>query len=246
MPEQQDSSLADVGLAQAQCRRFEGGSWRDFTDTVTPEVRISLLWPASEPILLWAYPSDLTDLALGHALIELCLPGQVPVLQQATDHEFHLTPQDAPKPRAAAQQRPLEAQEILSSMEDFVTGDGRWDATGCFHRMAVYCPQRKRFIDTVEDIGRHNCIDRMAARMLAAGEIPEELALFISARATASLTDKIARAGFGIVISRAAVTTAGLETARAASMTMVGFARTGRFTVFNDPAGRIQDLEEAP
>lgn len=238
------SSLPGDGLAQAGCRRFEGGSWRDFSDTVTPEVRISLLWPALEPILLWAYPTDLTELALGHALIELCAPGQIPVLQQNSDLEFSLAPEEGPATRAAEKQRPLDAVEILTSMEEFVTGDGRWDATGCFHRMAVYCSRRRRFINAVEDIGRHNCIDRMAARMLAAGELPQELALFISARATASLADKIARAGFGTVISRAAVTTAGLEVAKNANLTLVGFARTGRFTVFNDPEGRILDPEE--
>ncbi|BBD07360.1 formate dehydrogenase accessory sulfurtransferase FdhD [Desulfovibrio ferrophilus] len=245
MPKTSTSSLPADGLATAKCRRFESGAWRDYTDTVTPEVRVTLLWPASEPVQLWAYPTDLTDLALGHAMIELCSQGQIPILQQTSGMEFSLIPADAPGRPAAARQRPLEADEILTRMEEFVTDGGRWDATGCFHRMAVYCPRREQFIDTVEDIGRHNCIDRIAARMFTAGEHPAELTLFISARATASLADKIARAGFKAVISRAAVTTTGLDVAQKAEMTLVGFARPGRFTVFNDPEGRIQDPKEA-
>lgn len=240
-----DRSQPPAGLATVGCRRFEKGEWRDFTDTVTPEVSIALLWPGAEPVNLWAYPDDLETLALGHALIELCQPGQVPELQGVEGQSFSLSPVPASERPEAQTPRPLEPEEILRRMDEFVTGDGNWDATGCFHRMAVYCPARQAFIDTVEDIGRHNCIDRIAARMLAAGEAPGELALFISARATASLADKIARAGFGAVISRAAVTTAGLACAVDAGMTLVGFARPGRFTVFNDPDGRVLDPEEA-
>lgn len=236
-----NTPTAPKGLVAVPCRRFEKDSWRDFDDIIAPEVRISLRWPGREPLSLWAHPSNLEELALGHALVEFCPQGTIPALESSDELTFVLTPAPHNNGKSSAQPPRLSASQVRDRMKEFVEAGGNWEATGCFHRMGVYCPNRNEFIDMVEDIGRHNCIDRIAARMLARGENPASLALFISARATASLADKIARAGFRLIVSRAAVTTAGLETATSQGVTLAGFARPGRFTVFNNPSGFIVD-----
>lgn len=229
-------------FAAVACRRHEDGQWHDFEDTIAREVQIRVKWPGREPLSLWAHPTNLEELARGHALVELCTYGVAPRIESATELEFALAPQPStPLPDAPAPQ--MQATDIHERMEGFIKAGGKWEATGCFHRMGVYCPRRNDFIDMVEDIGRHNCIDRIAARMLARQENPSGLVLFISARATASLVDKITRAGFCVAISRAAVTTAGLDMAVGRSLTLAGFARPGRFTVFNNPDGLILDPE---
>jgi FdhD protein len=122
-----------------------------------------------------------------------------------------------------------------------VAGAGNWEATGCFHRAGILDPGAGRFLKVVEDIGRHNCMDRLAGWMLAAGAAPSGLALFASCRFTASLLAKVVRAGFGLAVSRSALTTAALDLARSQGLALAGFAREGRFTVFHDPAGVIAD-----
>ncbi len=224
-----------AGLSTQDCRQFKDGSWRDFTDTVTPETALTLFWPGREPVRLWAFAEDLESLALGHALLDICAPGQRPRLEERRDLEFILGPDPEaaapePAPRAA-----LGPQDVLGAMGGFIEAGGRWDATGCFHRAAAYDPLSGRFLRHVEDIGRHNCVDRLAGWALAAGEPLAGRFLFISARATASLVRKAARAGFSAMVSRSAVTTAGVAAAAAAGLSMGGFARTARFTVFADP-----------
>jgi len=232
------------GLFQVQCRQFKGDAWRDFADTVTPEIALRLLWPAREPTLLWAFGEDLQSLALGHALLEFCRPGQIPRLEGAQDFDFALTPDSEQAAPEAAPLIPLTPQAVLGAMVDFIEAGGRWDATGCFHRAAAFDPGTGQFLRHVEDIGRHNCIDRLAGWALMAKEpLPGRFA-FVSARATASLVTKAAKAGFSALVSRSAVTTAGIAAAAQAGLSLAGFARTARFTVFTDSASLFEGAEQ--
>ncbi len=233
------------GLREVACRQFKGGAWRDLTDVVTPEVRLTLVLDGAEK-RLWAHPTDLEDLALGHALLDLCPPGRIPALDRVEGDRFflHTRPGHAPgasRARGPLPGGPLDARDVLARMEEFVAGEGNWEATGCFHRAGILDPGAGRFLKVVEDIGRHNCMDRLAGWMLAQGRDPSGLALFASCRFTASLLAKVARAGFGLAVSRSALTTAALDLAQDQGLALAGFAREGRFTVFHDPAGVIAD-----
>jgi len=235
------------GLRQVACRQFKGGTWRDLTDVVTPEVRLTLVLDGAEK-RLWAHPADLEDLALGHALLDLCPAGRIPVLDRVEGDRFILHTEAGLAPGASRTRGPLPggplaAPEILARMEEFIAGAGNWEATGCFHRAGVLDPRAGKFLRVAEDIGRHNCLDRLAGWMLAAGAVPSGLVLFASCRFTASLLAKVVRAGFGVAVSRSALTTAALDLAREQGLALAGFAREGRFTVFHDPDGRIADPE---
>lgn len=228
------------------CRQYKHGSFRDFADVVTPESSLTLHWPGRPALKLLAFDDGrqgLRDLALGHALLECCEAGQAPRLERVEGNEYHLAPQ-AVAPvgtNAAALPLRLDPELILKSMADFIHAAGRWDETGCFHRAALFDVALQCFIHSVEDIGRHNCIDRIAGHCLVQGLQPAGLGLFVSARTTGSLAAKIVRAGFRLIVSRSAVTTAGIHSAAAAGATLVGFARTDRFTVFTDSAQRFGD-----
>lgn len=243
MKGQDDFPAPDDGLDRIFCRRFENGAWRDFTDTMSPEVGVRIYWPATEPVDLWAHPDRLEELVLGHALVELCRPGDVPVLEEAEGASFHLAPGPAPAPTMAPPPRVVAPEEVILAMDRFLAADGRWDATGCFHRAGFLEPYSGQFLKFAEDIGRHNCIDRLAGWALMEGVAPSSGIVFLSARITASMAAKLAAAGFRAVVSRSAVTTAGMDIARRRRMTLAGFARPGRFTVFTDSQGRIRDPE---
>jgi len=124
-------------------------------------------------------------------------------------------------------------------MAAFISSPGRWEGTGCFHRAALFDPGSRTFARRAEDIGRHNCLDRLAGYAAREDDSLARYALFVSARMTASLAAKAARAGFRMIVSRSAVTTAAIDAAQDAGVTLAGFARENRFTVFADPAERI-------
>ena len=229
------------GLRSRTFRQFKDGVWHDFEDVVTVEERVLLHWPGRAPVNLLAFPEHLEALVLGHALLDCCEPGQVPCLVKAGEREFFLEPVADTRPGNVKDIEPLAPELVLEQMGAFIEAGGRWDDTGCFHRAALFDPVQNAFIHHVEDIGRHNCLDRVAGHCLAKGISLGSLVLFVSARATGSLVAKAVRAGFPMMVSRSAVTIAGLEAAEAASLTLVGFARRIRFTVFTDSSGLVID-----
>ena len=226
-------------LAQLPCRQFKDGAWNALEDTAAREVLVTLVLENGKTIQLWAFPQDLSDLALGHALLDHCPPGQLPGVTELSPGEFaaHFSPASAPRP--APWPTPLAAQDILEAAARFMELPGHFHTTGCFHLAALYDPAGRALIHHTEDIGRHNCLDRLAGFALRRRLVLGRMALFVTARATASLVAKAVRSGYGVMISRSAVTTAAVQLARAAGMTLVGFSRENRFSVFTDPHGRV-------
>ena len=134
-------------------------------------------------------------------------------------------------------------KDVLQAMDAFIEAEGLWESTGCFHRAGVYAMQGGALLTRVEDIGRHNCVDRLAGWSVL-NRIPlSDKALLVSARMTSSLCAKAIRAGFPVIVSRSAVTTAAIAMAREAGVTLIGFARTQeqRFTVFSQGKCGIYD-----
>lgn len=228
-------------LEHIACWQYRRGAWRYFQDTIAPETTLTLHWPKHDPVSLLAFPQELSQLCLGHAWLEFCNPGEIPgiVTHEAQNYRLAVTQvYESPSPAPPAPQ--LDPEHILALRERFMQTPGNWELTGCFHRAAVYDSHEQRFLQTTEDIGRHNCLDRLAGWALQEGVDLRAMILVVTARATASLVNKAVRAGFRILISQSAVTTQAVATARQCDLTLVGFVREQRLTVFTDRAERIR------
>lgn len=226
------------------CRRYLSGKPNGESDTVTPEVPVLIHWNGLPARRLWAFPESLEHLVLGHAALDMCDENQVPVIQNYLEYDFHLAPDFRIPPEPGQRPEPLACRIIPNIMDNFISSGGHWEGTGCFHKAALFDPGADDFIHVTEDIGRHNCIDRLKGWSLAQGRDIRSLWLFVSARCTASLAEKCVRLGVAGVVSRSAVTVSAIGMAEEAGMTLAGFARKDRFTVFTDPSGLIEEEPE--
>lgn len=85
-----------------------------------------------------------------------------------------------------------------------------------------------------EDVGRHNAADKAIGAALLAGRLPAAI-LAATGRASSDIVAKAARAGIPIVASLSSSTSLAIELAEAAGVTVVGYLRRNRCTVYTHP-----------
>ncbi|HEY6007217.1 MAG TPA: formate dehydrogenase accessory sulfurtransferase FdhD [Geobacteraceae bacterium] len=86
-----------------------------------------------------------------------------------------------------------------------------------------------------EDIGRHNTLDRIAGEALLRGLELSGTMLVTSGRVSAELAAKAARLGIFLVASRTSATDMAIRMCSEAGITLVGYVRGSRFTVYTHP-----------
>jgi formate dehydrogenase accessory protein FdhD len=82
-----------------------------------------------------------------------------------------------------------------------------------------------------EDVGRHNAIDKAVGATLAAGRQPRSL--LVTSRASYEVLHKAAEAGCNVVAAVSAPTALALRLAQQSGMTLVGWARPPRLTIYS-------------
>ena len=108
-----------------------------------------------------------------------------------------------------------------------------FEETGGLHAAAAFDAGGKLLI-TMEDVGRHNAVDKLTGRLLLDGRIPaSELGLMVSGRASFELVQKALVAGLPLLAAVSAPSSLAVSLAQEFNMTLVGFLRGETFNIYS-------------
>ena len=106
-----------------------------------------------------------------------------------------------------------------------------FEKTGGLHAAALV-DRGGVIVDTAEDVGRHNAVDKVIGRALLSGT-PDppghERVLVVSGRVAFELVQKAAMAGVDALVAIGAPTSLAIQAARDAGLTLIGFAKDGSY-----------------
>lgn len=106
------------------------------------------------------------------------------------------------------------------------------EATGCTHA-ALWLDNSGTILGGCEDIGRHVALDKMLGLRAKQQWVPG--AMLVSSRASYEMVQKSAMCGVEILLAVSATTALAIDVAQRSNLTLVGFSRQGRATVYTHP-----------
>lgn len=139
----------------------------------------------------------------------------------------------------AASREPLASARTVTH-EQVTHGMRQLQHSGELYRLArgvhtASLSDGDRPVFVAQDIGRHNTLDRLCGRALAAGYDTRDHILFASGRISSEMLGKAWRMGVPIVVSRTSPTSLSVKLARAWNITVVGYCRGRQFRVYSAP-----------
>ena len=108
----------------------------------------------------------------------------------------------------------------------------------------VLCHEDKPLV-YMEDVGRHNAVDKIAGWMMSEGATAEDKILYTTGRLTSEMVIKTAMMGIPVLASRSGFTAWGVEIAQQVGLTLIGRMRGQRFVCLAGENRLIRDADPA-
>jgi len=135
----------------------------------------------------------------------------------------------------------LKTSWLYALSKKINTSPSLYLAAGAIHG-CVLCEGDKPLV-YMEDVGRHNAIDKIAGYMRMNKVSPKGKIFYTTGRLTSEMVIKTVQMRIPIVISRSGFTAWGVELARRANLTLIGRAKGKRFVALSGESRIIFDSD---
>ena len=243
-------------------RLYRDGTLTPTDRTPPPERAISLIVDGTELATIACSPTRVIALALGFLRLEdIIRTADDVALMEVCDEETVVKVRLAPTARAVPHDRkriltsgcgrgvtfsldvvPVDGgmsvrpERVMEWMETLLENANGYRDHGGTHAAGLFGEAGLEIL--VEDIGRHNTVDRVAGEALLQDRPTQGKAILTSGRISSEMLVKCSRLGVGIAASRTSPTELAVSLAQEAGIALLGYVRRGQLQVFHDP-GRL-------
>lgn len=127
----------------------------------------------------------------------------------------------------------VSANQIAELMRQLHLGATLYQQARGIHTAALADPAG--LLLQMEDLGRHNCLDKLCGAALQTGLSTRDKIILSSGRISSEMLNKARRLEIPIVCSRTSPTSLSVALAEAWNMTIVGYVRQDRMRIYSHP-----------
>lgn len=240
---------------EREIRVYDQGKWSVVKDYLVTEENLQIILNGVELVNIACSPENTTQLAVGYLLSEgyIKIPGDIRSINADNpccikiETESHQDLAAASirintclgQGRSGLPLLPLPAGDdcvhytpahMLKVINELDAASYTFQRTGGVHSAGL--ADNRQLLFRFEDIGRHNAVDKVIGQAFLQQIDLSDKCLLLSGRIAAEILIKTARNGIPFVLSRSAPTLMAVETAEKLGLTVVGFARGGRFNLY--------------
>lgn len=255
------------GTEPAQWIEYNRG-WKKVDDKVIEEARLTIFVNGTELVSLMATPLGEKQLAIGFLRNERLISGLDEIEEISTREEgccvdvwlnrsfskpehqiltsgcgggITFTDEDLDLQIPDDSLR-IDPEQLHMGFRNMQKSGSLYAQAGGIHGAALF--DGENVLAFVEDIGRHNSIDKLLGECILKGISTSGRALLATGRVSSEMLIKASRMGCPIMASRSSPTSLSIKMARAWDMTLVGYVRGGRMRVYSSPdrVGAAPDL----
>lgn len=236
--------MSDSVVRKCPAVRFANGRKEEIEDPVAVETEVTLFLNGHKYISLSASADSLGEFGAGFFTASGLIQQIHSVNVRGSSVYVEAEPAKSAKSTEPAEEKESSSLSYPETDTVTVTADeirdmaaaldtDLWQETGGLHTAALYHRHKKAAV--FSDIARRNAAEKAVGYMVLHGIDPKDCVLVSTGRQPQDMVEIAARAGLPVVISRAAATASGIAAAEKLGITLVCFARGGRFTVYTHP-----------
>ncbi|HEY49781.1 MAG TPA: formate dehydrogenase accessory sulfurtransferase FdhD [Dehalococcoidia bacterium] len=235
--------------------RFSSGKWDSSSTSVPKEMALTIYIDSEELVTLLCTPVKLSQLVLGFLYSEGIITDKNDVASMRVCEEESLADVKLSKPGFKPPERrtlssgcgagvtfspkrqPVES-DLVVSPEDVLALMKQLNEQAELHRFCggVHTSalgDTSKLLVVAEDIGRHNTLDKIMGECLMM-ELPTRDGLLLTTgRISSEMLSKATRMGTPVVISRSSPTDKSISLAQELGITLIGYVRGNRLSVYS-------------
>jgi FdhD protein len=253
-----NDELRAMGIVpDISCDFFSDGSWLKTSVPVPGEMSLTIYINGQELVTILCTPTKLTPLVLGFLYSEGIIKSvkdvaSMRVCEEESLADVKLNTSDVKLPakrtltsgcgggvalKSQAQKvcsdLVVTPTEVLSLMKRLNEQSALYRVSGGVHTSAL--ADTNNLLVVAEDIGRHNTLDRIQGECLLRGLTTKDRLLLSTGRLSSEMVLKAANMDIPVVVSRSSPTERAILIAGDLGITVVGYARASRLSVYAHP-----------